>query len=177
MLLAPNPTLPNPIVEVLNMAKNKSTGGVPKSQTSTYKIWQGMKKRCMNPSSNVFRHYGERGIRVCEEWRISYDAFLADMGERPSPQHSLDRINNEGNYEPSNCRWATRTEQNNNASRNLLFTINGHEKTLAQWCSMYERRYHLIYNRVIRDGWDLHEALRTPKLYFARQVKAELEGK
>jgi hypothetical protein len=76
-----------------------------------------MKERCYNPNNNRFKHYGGRGIRVCDRWLNSYPVFLADMGRRPSPQHSIDRVNNDGLYTPENCRWATVVEQRKNQRR------------------------------------------------------------
>jgi hypothetical protein len=74
--------------------------------------------RCEDSNQPAFKYYGARGIKVCERWRGSYENFLADMGRRPSPVHSLDRYpNNDGDYEPSNCRWATDSEQNSNKRR------------------------------------------------------------
>lgn len=83
--------------------------------TPEYACWNNMKSRCYSPKWPAFKHYGGRGIRVCERWLLSFENFLADMGERPSNKHSIDRFpNNDGNYEPSNCRWATRKEQSSN---------------------------------------------------------------
>jgi len=80
-----------------------------------YKAWAGMKTRCYNPKTKTWKYYGAKGIKVCEKWRKSFEIFLSDMGERPKGL-SLDRINNNGNYEPDNCRWATPKEQRNNRS-------------------------------------------------------------
>jgi hypothetical protein len=79
--------------------------------SSTYVAWHNMRRRCSDPKNKDYRHYGGRGISVCPRWRDSFAAFLEDMGEKPAPDLSLDRINNDGNYEPSNCRWATQSEQ------------------------------------------------------------------
>lgn len=80
-----------------------------------YEVWKGMRSRCSRPSVDSFKYYGARGIRVCDRWLHSFVNFYSDMGPRPSPAHSLDRINNNGNYEPSNCRWATAREQTLNS--------------------------------------------------------------
>jgi hypothetical protein len=78
------------------------------------RCWHGMKTRCYNPQNPAYKHYGRRGIRVCDRWRLNFDAFLEDMGPPPSARHSIDRIDNDRGYEPDNCRWATPREQGAN---------------------------------------------------------------
>lgn len=101
------------------------------TRTRIYNVWVQMKWRCRSPKSPMYHHYGGRGIAVCERW-LNFENFLADMGEPPKGM-SLDRINNDGNYEPSNCRWATQKDQCNNTRRNVFLTHNGERKTVAQW--------------------------------------------
>jgi hypothetical protein len=95
--------------------------------------WAKMNDRCRNPRNNNYNRYGGRGISVCQEWQESYTAFLAAMGRRPSVLHSLERINNNGNYDPGNVRWATKVDQCNNRRTNRLLEFNGKIQTLAQW--------------------------------------------
>ncbi len=85
-----------------------------KSKTKVYNCWNGMRARCSNENAPNYSFYGGRGISVCPEWRDSFEAFYACIGDPPTKHHSIDRINNDGNYEPSNCRWATKKEQNKN---------------------------------------------------------------
>lgn len=95
----------------------KTHGHAPKGKpSSAYSTWCSMKRRCFNPKDKAWKHYGGRGITVCDRWRDSFESFLADMGE-PPPGLSLDRRENNGNYEPGNCRWATQSEQVNNSRR------------------------------------------------------------
>jgi hypothetical protein len=83
-------------------------------RSSEYNCWGSMIARCTNPNDPGWKNYGGRGIRVCERWRNSFENFLADMGLKPSPGLSIERVENDGNYEPGNCRWATRKEQRAN---------------------------------------------------------------
>lgn len=89
------------------------------SKHSLYKTWVSMKERCLNPNHKFYKNYGGRGIKVCDRWINSFPNFLLDMGDRPNG-FTLDRINNDGNYEPSNCRWATKIEQINNRRNTKL---------------------------------------------------------
>lgn len=94
--------------------KQRPKDGWHKDKKPEYTVWIGIKQRCYNPKASGYSYYGERGIRVCERWLNSFDDFYFDMGPKPSPKHSIDRIDVNGNYEPSNCKWATPNEQARN---------------------------------------------------------------
>ena len=140
------------------------------SKSAEYRIWSGMKKRCFDESTKNFHRYGGRGVTVCDRWVNSFEAFLSDMGRRPSNKHSIDRKDNDGDYEPGNCRWATCKEQANNTSANVLLTINGLTKPLSIWAAEYELDRSVVMSRVING--DAGEALirpsglRTKKITF-----------
>jgi hypothetical protein len=103
-------------------------------RSGEYTSWAGMIQRCGNPNNPNYAGYGGDGVTVCERWRNSFEAFLADMGPRPSPAHSLDRYpNREGSYEPGNVRWATDAEQTRNQRTNHLLTIDGVTRCLEDW--------------------------------------------
>jgi hypothetical protein len=102
-------------------------------QTSEYRTWSGMHKRCSNPNDKEYKNYGGRGIRVCERWN-EFENFLADLGPKPSPKHEIDRFpNKNGNYDPDNCRWATKIQQANNKRTNHHLTVDGETLTVAEW--------------------------------------------
>lgn len=98
-----------------------------------YNSWVNMRQRCNNPNNPSYHNYGGRGIMVCPEWEASFETFLSDVGERPNPRMTLDRIDNEKGYSPGNIRWATKQDQANNMRPNLLVTAFGRTQTLAEW--------------------------------------------
>lgn len=132
-----------------------------KCKTPEYKVWDNMISRCTSPTYIGYANYGDRGITVCERWRNSFAAFLKDMGLRPSPNHSIDRVNNEGNYEKANCRWATRRQQQRNRRRNRLLTFKGKTMCLAEWAERINMPYFTLHGR-LRLGWSVERALLTP---------------
>lgn len=126
-----------------------------------YGVWIGMKKRCSNPNQKAYPAYGGRGIKVCDIWRNDFQAFFDDMGPRPSKDHSLDRVDNDGNYEPSNCRWATRKQQMRNTSRNHMITYKGETRTMIEWAEIYKIPLKSVWYR-INSGWPIEDALTKP---------------
>ncbi len=122
-----------------------------------YFVWHGMMQRCYNEGHNAYHNYGGRGISVCPEWH-TYVGFFADMGRRPSTKHSIDRIDNEGNYCPQNCRWATKAEQVSNTRRSRFVEMDGERKTLMQWVRQFGLKYGTLRGRLDR-GQSLKEAL------------------
>ncbi len=132
-----------------------------RSHTPEHSIWIKMIERCEQPRATGYRHYGGRGIRVCERWRESFTNFLADMGPRPTPKHSIDRIDVNGHYEPGNVRWATQREQMNNTRSNRVLDWNGEQLTMTQWAERMNLRPGTLGFR-IRSGWSVDRALTTP---------------
>lgn len=137
-------------------------GGVIATQLPEYRIWGTMIQRCENPKSPVYDRYGGRGISVCAEWRKSFVAFYRDMGPRPTALHTLDRKDNDGHYEPDNCRWATKTEQARNTHRAKPLTAFGETKGVADWADdpRCEVSKSILKHR-IDAGWEIESALRS----------------
>lgn len=127
-----------------------------------YAIWARMIRRCENPREAHYACYGGRGIRVCERWRKNVAAFLEDMGPRPSPAHSLDRIDVNGHYEPGNCRWATMREQQRNRRSNRMLTFRGETRCIVEWAELAGISATMLSSRLNR-GWDPERALVEPR--------------
>jgi len=129
----------------------------PLKTRSEYAIWSGMKGRCLNANDKAYQNYGGRGITVCETW-MRFENFYNDMGNRPSLNHSLDRIDNNKGYCKENCRWAVRLEQENNKRTNTFYELNGERLTLANWARKINIESSTIKKR-IDAGWGIERAL------------------
>lgn len=132
------------------------------SKTPTYIAWAAMHSRCTCPTNAKFADYGGRGITICDRWLNSFANFLTDMGEKPSPKHTVDRQDNSLGYTPENCIWATRKEQANNKRNNHLLTFQERSQTMAQWCSELGLSYTVVRSRLNRLGWSVEKALTIP---------------
>lgn len=125
-----------------------------------YGVWEAMLARCANSKNASYKDYGARGIFVCESWK-KFDNFIADMGQRPTSYHTIERVNNDGPYSPANCRWATRKEQQNNIRSNRYLTVDGVCKTVSEWSATTAVSAAVIHNRLYR-GWSEKDAVYTP---------------
>lgn len=125
-----------------------------------YDAWSHMNQRCMNPNDKEYKNYGGRGIKVCRRWK-RFANFIEDMGERPTEKHSLDRIDNNSEYNKENCRWATKKEQAHNRRDNRLETYNGISKCVASWAEEYMIPYYSLLWRLNHE-WSMYRALTTP---------------
>ena len=134
----------------------------PRRKDTLYRTWQRMRGRCKNPNDDAYPHYGGRGISVCKRWDESFDAFVEDMVERPGGL-TLDRKDNDGNYEPGNCRWATAKEQANNKRNSRMLTFKGRTQSLAQWTDDVGMAQATVYGRLAR-GWSTRKALTVSTL-------------
>ena len=130
-------------------------------QTPVYRIWRTMLGRCENPNAHAYDKYGGRGIKVCEGWH-DFTRFYYDMGPRPSPKHSIDRIDNNGDYCYENCRWATKKEQSRNRCDNRWLTFNGETLCVAEWAERLGVNWTTIVARLKR-GWTTEMALTAKK--------------
>ena len=129
------------------------------SQSPEYHAWSRMKARCSNPLDNRWETHGARGILVCERWLESFENFYADMGARPAPSLSLERKDNDGNYTPENCVWATSREQADNRRTTLKIEIEGRVQSLKAWCRELSLPYLRTWKRLYKSGWTIERAL------------------
>lgn len=137
-------------------------GDKPTNGCSTeYRSWTGAKGRCYNKNNRKYESYGGRGIYVCDRWLNSFENFLEDMGRKPSPNHSLDRKDNDGPYSPDNCRWADSKTQGRNKRNNVHWVVNGKKVAVARLAEKYNIKYSTIMAR-IKGGWCQECAYKTP---------------
>ncbi len=138
----------------------------------THLVWQHMMSRCNYEKNIRWPNYGGRGIKICWRWHI-FRNFLADMGERPSREHSIDRIDNNGDYEPGNCRWATRKEQCRNRKSNRIIEFQGQRLTLAEWSERTGIKSFTIAARIDNFGWSVEKALTQTVAPHAKTQRQE----
>lgn len=132
------------------------------SGTPEHEVWMSITKRTTNPNDRFFDRYGGRGIRMCDAWAQSFDRFLADMGPRPSPRHSIERLDNDGDYEPGNCVWAVAKTQARNRSSTVWLEIDGERRSMAEWAEIHGISYAMVQQRIKKYGFDPKRALTTP---------------
>jgi len=153
-------------IDSLNNGESKSCGCLHREavtkhgmkKTKIYHVWAIMLDRCNNPHSIKYPNYGGRGIKVCDRW-LKFENFFTDMGDKPSEEYSLDRINNDGDYTKDNCRWATNKEQSRNKRNNIKCEINGEIKLLIEWCEIYKANYYTVYEVINYKNWKVIDAL------------------
>ena len=142
------------------MPSRKTHGG---TGTKLYIVWTSMKERCNNKNAENYKYYGEKGIKLCDEWNENYEAFRTwAIKNGYSEGLTIDRINPNDGYSPENCRWATLEEQSNNKTTNRYITIDGVTKTLSQWAKESGNDYQTIWRRIAQNGWDERRAIFTP---------------
>lgn len=152
--------------------------GKPKhglSRTPEYRAWQTMRLRCLDPSNPAYPRYGGRGITVCDRWRDSVEAFYEDMGQKPAPEYELDRIENDGHYEPGNCRWVPRSINSRNRRSNVWIGLGGESRTLAEWCELLGMPRDTVRKRLAA-GWPPEEAFSVPVRRKAQKGDSSDQG-
>lgn len=142
------------VTRVNRMTGTRHAATHGKSKTREFRIWRGLRQRCSDPNSPDWHKYGGRGITVDPKWDNSFLAFLSDVGLAPSPKHSIDRINNDGNYEPANCRWATPKEQCNNKRTNRIIEYRGKRQTVTEWTRELGFSITVLFKRLERMSID-----------------------
>lgn len=161
--------------EVASRVHKKHGGSNARPCHPLYPNWCAMKQRCSNPNNKRWHRYGGRGITVCDRWLNSFQAFLDDMGPRPSPDHTIERIDNDEDYCPSNCRWATPQEQARNRRTSRTLTFQGQTKTLVEWVEVTGLTRATIESRLDRMGWDVQAALTKPSRLVFRCKPSDID--
>lgn len=144
------------------------------SSSPEYVVWTGIKGRCYNPNASGYSDYGGRGIRMCERWLTSFSNFYADMGPKPSPDMSIERIDTNGNYEPGNCMWTDAHHQTRNRRNNVYYELNGERMILADWAARYGMQMQTLRDRILLQGLTLEQALSRPVM--DNRVYVEFRG-
>ena len=158
------------IEHAAEQGRSNATHGMTK--TPEFRAWGHMIQRCTNKNDNMYKHYGLRGISVCDAWR-DFLTFYADMGPRPSPEHSIDRINVNGNYEPLNCKWSTATEQARNKRNNVVISTENGDMCLQEAVNASGICRETVKSRVAR-GMSESQALTTPSRGISRTRRNEI---
>lgn len=140
------------------------------SSTNLYTTWANIRKRCEDPSSQDYRYYGSRGISVCKEWHDSEVFISWALASGYKQGLTIDRINNNGNYCPENCRWVDRKTQSRNSRKNYLITFRGETHCISEWSEITNIDQNTIRCRIRRYGWDIERALTTPTRKFNRRT-------
>lgn len=141
------------------LGKTRATHGL--ADSPEYRMWNGIKKRCLTPTAQNYSYYGGRGITICDAWKESFQKFYDDMGPRPTPQHTIERRSNDLGYDKENCYWATVIEQAHNRRNNHMITIENATRCLVEWLEIYHIGRSTFSYRV-NHGWSLARALTTP---------------
>jgi len=149
--------------------KSASENGL--STTPEHRIWRAMHNRCYNTNHTHYQYYGGRGIAICDRWRESFAAFLEDMGPKPFPEATIDRFpDNDGNYEPGNCKWSTRKEQSQNTRTTKMLTYNGVTLCQSDWARKLGITYQTL-NWRIKQGWPLEKVFSAQHYFSPPPIK------
>lgn len=142
-----------------------------KSGTKEYRSWGAMKERCYSKNHSQYYLYGKRGISVCDQWINDFETFLRDMGEKPTPAHTIDRIDVNGNYCPENCKWSTPKEQSLNKRTNKIYTFLGMTMTVKEWCDYSGISRTTLYTRLITMKMDFYDSIKMPMRVDIQRLK------
>jgi len=146
------------------MKNGKVKASLPQENRPEYNSFRSLRSRCNDKGYRYYHRYGGRGISICKDWtgRDGFKNFLREMGKKPTTAHSIDRIDNDGNYEPSNCKWATQKEQANNSTNIVMVDIGNGRQKLRDALEEYGVEPRTYYNRVHSQGWEIKRAIITP---------------